>query len=77
MYTYSNGSFAYMDLTKTANAPQSVGAALGSFATALDLHWVFRASNGDIDQIVFSNGAYSNADLTVKSGAQYAGCLLQ
>jgi hypothetical protein len=82
VYTYSNGWFSNDDLTQRANAQNAlVGTDLGSFATSNDQHWVFETSDGHIRQIVYtySNGWFSNDDLTQRANAQPAGlyCMAQ
>lgn len=71
VYTYSNGMFSNDDLTQRANAPVVTTGGLSAFATGVDQHWVFRTSDGDIHQIVYtySNGVFSNDDLTQRAHA--------
>jgi hypothetical protein len=75
VYTNSNGSFGYMDLTQAANAPHAaIGTNLSSFATSYDQHWVYLTGDGHIWQIVYtySNGSFGYMDLTQAANAPFA-----
>ncbi len=72
VYTYSDGSFGYGDLTQAASAPPAAaGSGLSSFSTDYDQHWVFQTSDGHIGQIVYTygSGSFGYGDLTQAANA--------